>query len=265
MKRIVIMGATSGIGLMVARNLASSGMKVGVAGRKTEVLRKLKEEYPDNVEYETIDITRADATRLLRLLIDRLGGMDTYFHISGIGYENTALDPGKELATLETNVTGFARMTGYAFRYFRDNNGGHGHIAAITSVAGTNGIGRLASYSSSKCFDQCYLRALNQLATIEHLDIKFTDIRPGWVRTPLLFDDRDYPMTMQLPYAARRIIKAVRRRNRVKVIDWRWNIVVGLWRLIPNRLWVRLPVKVDSIASPAQAHEHREEIDAEKI
>jgi len=85
------------------------------------------------------------------------------------------------------------------------------------------------------------------------------------VRTPLLFDDRDYPMTMQLPYAARRIVKAVRRRNRVKVIDWRWNIVVGLWRLIPNWLWVRLPVKVDSIASPAQAHEHREEIEAEKI
>ncbi len=264
MKRVVIMGATSGIGLMVARKLAASGMRVGVAGRKTDVLRQLKEQYPDNVEFESIDITRRDATRLLRVLIDRLGGMDTYFHISGVGYENVALDPRKELTTIETNVTGFARMTGYAFRYFRDNNGGRGHIAAVTSVAGTNGIGRLAAYSSSKCFDQCYLRALNQLATVEKLDIKFTDIRPGWVRTPLLYDDRDYPMTMQVPYAAKRIIRAVRRRNRVAVIDWRWNLVVGLWRLIPNWLWVRLPIKVDSIASPAQEREHAAELRAEK-
>lgn len=101
-------------------------------------------------------------------------------------------------------------------------------------------------------------KAANQpgyrLATIQKLHIKFTDIRPGWIRTPLLDDDRNYPMIMQLPYAVPRIIRAIRRRRRVSVVDWRWNILVGLWRLIPNSLWVRLPVPVETIASRNQQH-----------
>lgn len=251
-KKIVIMGATSGIGLNVAERLAQKGWMVGVAGRKDEVMQTLAEKYPANIVWRHIDITRPEAGMSLRKLIDKLGGMDVYFHISGVGYENDALDPSLELATLRTNVTGFTRMIDQAFRYFRDERKGRGHIAAITSVAGTNGIGRLASYSSSKAFQQTYLRALNQLSNMQHLHIRFTDIRPGWVRTPLLDNDKQYPLTMTLPYAVPRIIRALRHKKRVAVIDWRWNIIVGLWRLIPNRVWVHLPIGINSEASPAQ-------------
>lgn len=178
--------------------------------------------------------------------------MDVYFHISGIGYENTALNLRDELSTMETNVVGFTRMMVTVYRYFRDT-GMPGQIAAVTSVAGTNGIGRLASYSSTKRFQQTYMRALNQLATIDGLDIRFTDIRPGWIRTPLLDPSEQYPMTMRLPYAVPKIINAVLRRKRVAVVDWRWNILVGLWRLIPNALWVKMPIPVSTkVTSPAQ-------------
>lgn len=247
------MGATSGIGLKVAECLAASGVKVGVAGRNVAVLQGLKEKYPQAVEYEAIDVTSSDAAELLRGLIDRIGGMDCYLHISGVGFDNEALDPIKECLTIDTNVAGFAELVGFAYRYFRDECGGRGHIAAVTSVAGTNGLGRLAAYSASKCFNQCYLRALNQLAVTQKQHIAITDIRPGWVRTPLLLDSESYPMTMQADCVARRIIKAVRLRKRVCVIDWRWNIVVGLWRLIPNWLWVKLPISVGSLVSPVKS------------
>lgn len=252
MKKIVIMGATSGIGLNVAEKLVQKGWRVGLAGRKDEVMQTLAEKYPDKVVWRHIDVTRPEAGASLRKLVDKLGGMETYFHVAGIGYENDALDPALETATLRTNVTGFTRMVDEAFRYFRDERKGRGQIAAITSVAGTNGVGRLASYSASKAFQQTYLKALNQLSNIQGLHIRFTDIRPGWVRTPLLDADKEYPVSMTLPYAVPLIVKALRRKKRVAVIDWRWNIIVGLWRLIPDWLWVRLPIRVDTLATPAQ-------------
>lgn len=250
------MGATSGIGLAVAQKLARKGHKVGVAGRKVEVLKKLKEDFPDNVEWEAIDITKEEAPTRLRALIDKLGGMDTYFHISGVYYDNPELSLKKEITTIETNAVGFARMTSTAYKYFRDHKPEGGHIAAITSVAGTRGMGPLASYSSTKKFGQTYLEALQQLSHLQKLKIKFTDIRPGWIRTPLMSPNQEYPVTMQLSYAGPLIIKALGRRRTAVYVDWRWEALIRLCQLIPRCLWVRFPFFVSWPSSPEQKKEN---------
>lgn len=241
MNKIVIMGATSGIGLRVAVKLAFMGWKVGAAGRNVKVLDRLKEKFPTNIEVEKIDITKDDAPGLLADLIDKLGGMDTYFHVSGIGYENPRLDPAVSLRTVETNVVGFVRMIDAAYAYFRDFNP-NGQIAAVTSVAGTRGIGQMSAYSSSKKFDQTYLNALEQLARSQGLRIKFTDIRPGWVRTPLIEADRKFPMEMTVDYAADIITRSVCKKSRVSYVDYRWRAACMLMKLIPQRLWSRLNI-----------------------
>lgn len=251
-KRIVIMGATSGIGLVLAEKLASEGMKLGVAGRKTEVLRELQQKYPSQINYATVDVTRSDAVDRLHGLIERMGGMDVYVHVAGIGFDSDPLVPANEIATMQTNVVGFTRMIDAAYLWFRDHHGGCGHIVAVTSVAGTNGIGRLAAYSASKKFQQTYLRALEQQALSGRLKIRFTDIRPGWIRTPLLDAGRNYPMIMQLPYAVGRIAGAIGRKARVAYIDWRWGLVARLWSLLPEPLWVRMNIPVDSLATAPQ-------------
>lgn len=252
MKRVIIMGASSGIGLRVAEELASRGIKVGMAARHTNAMRELKEKYPDMVEYASIDVTHANAPELLDKLIDKTGGMDIYFHVSGIGYENLTLDPQREVDIIATNAGGFARMLCAAYRWFRDN-GKRGQIAAVTSVAGTNGIGRLSAYSASKKCAQTYMVALEQLANEEKADIVFTDIRPGWIRTPLLVPGLSYPMEMDLDYAVPQIIKAIVRKRRVAVIDWRWNLAVGLWRLIPDRVWTRMNIEISRPDAPLPA------------
>lgn len=251
MKRIVIMGATSGIGLRVAEIFAKAGWFVGAAGRKEKVMRKLQADFPERIRYAQININDPDAPSRLRDLISRLGGMDIYLNVAGIGYENEALITDHETATAQTNVVGFTRMIDTAFRYFRAH-GGKGRIAAITSVAGTKGIGQLASYSASKKYQQTYLTALDQLARMQGLDIFFTDIRPGWIRTPLLNPDRVYPMTMDLDHAVVSIIRAIIARKRVCIVDWRWNIAVRLWSLIPDRVWERIPLNVSAPATPAE-------------
>ena len=240
-KRAVIMGATSGIGYEVARLLLSEGWKLGLAGRREENLRKLQSEFPGQVCIKAIDVKDEDAGNALFSLIDELGGMDMYFHSSGIGHQNANLDADIELNTLETNGTGFTRMVGAAFRYFRDK--GKGHIAVISSIAGTKGLGIAPAYSATKRFQNTYIDALEQLASMKKLDIRFTDIRPGFVATNLLNDGKKYPMLMKTDYTARLIVKALNRKKRIDVIDWKYRILVFFWRLIPRCVWKRMSVK----------------------
>ena len=118
-KRAVVMGATSGLGLEVALVLAEKGWTVGVGGRRREVLERLVSGHPNIVAMCVADVTEASATAALDRLIDEMGGLDLYFHSSGVGWQNVGLDMERELATIETNCEGMARMVGHVFNRFR--------------------------------------------------------------------------------------------------------------------------------------------------
>ena len=74
MKRIVIVGATSGLGLETARLCIREGWRVGAAGRRIEALEALRNEAPGQVEIEPLDITRDDAPEHLGRSSVRPGG-----------------------------------------------------------------------------------------------------------------------------------------------------------------------------------------------
>lgn len=238
-KRIVVVGATSGIGLEVARLFISRGWFVGIAGRNTQMLDALKQENPSQVYTAVIDITHSDAPERLSHLIEEMSGMDVYFHSSGIGYNNPQLDETKELDTLRTNGEGFTRMIGAAYRYFRLRK--KGQIVAISSVAATRGMGSAPAYSATKRFQMHYLQSIRQLATTDSLHLTVTEIRPGFVDTPLLRDSK-YPMLMESKIVAQAIVKAVIRRKRLLTFDWRYRLLVAFWRMIPVRIWEKTRV-----------------------
>ena len=230
MKRAIVIGASSGIGQEVAMLLMKEGWTVGVAARREDKLKAL-----GATAFEPIDVTKEDATERLQSLISRLGGMDLFFYASGIGKQNRELEENIELATLQTNGLGFTRMIGEAYRYFAKQ--GHGHIAAITSIAGTKGLGPSPSYSATKAMQNVYLQALEQQANARGLKIYFTDIRPGFVDTPLLTGDFHYPMMLKPEKVAKEIITAINRRQHIRVIDWKYRLLTALWRRIPRCLW----------------------------
>ena len=240
-KKVIIIGATSGIGREVALIYIAQGWKVGVAGRREAELEALRSAYPEQVSAQALDVTKEDAPQKLQALIEQVGGMDVFLLSSGIGKQNPTLETGLELATAATNVEGFIRMTNAAFHYFEQQ--GRGHLAVISSIAGTKGLGAAPAYSATKGFQNIYMDALDQLARMKKLNIRFTDIRPGFVATPLLNNQKKYPMLMDTPIVALDIVSAIEKKKRVAIIDWKFRLLVGFWRLIPKWIWLRLPVK----------------------
>lgn len=241
-KRAIIIGATSGIGYETARILLEEGWILGIAGRREEKLKAFQVQAPSRIHYRAIDIREEEAGFHLLSLIEETGGMDLFLHCAGIGHQNLKLTPYLETDTAETNVTGFIRMVNTAFHYF--SRKGEGHITVISSIAGTKGLGAAPAYSATKRFQNTYIDALEQLAFLQNQKgIRFTDIRPGFVRTELLNDGKNYPMLMNPEKVARRIVRAIHRKERITIIDWRYRLLVWAWKLIPSRLWKRLPVK----------------------
>lgn len=226
------------MGLEVAKLFLDRGCRVGVAARREDRLEALKQLAPDRVVTAALDVTADDADQRLRDLIEELDGMDLFFYSSGIGKQNRTLSPDIELNTINTNAMGFARMIGEAYRYFAEQ--GKGHIAAITSIAGTKGLGPAPAYSATKALQNVYLQSLEQQAHARGLKIQFTDIRPGFVNTDLLKGDFRYPMMLKPDKVARRIVNAILNKRHVVVIDWKYAILTALWRRLPRVLWRHL-------------------------
>lgn len=244
------MGATSGIGQEVAKLLAANGYEVGIAGRREERLVQMAQATPGIVAHRQIDVTKEDAPTELHKLIEELGGMDLYFHSSGIGWENVALDTDKELKTVETNGMGFVRMVSAAYNWFAEQRGEEAEqkasgkerkarIACITSIARTRGLGAAPAYSATKRMQAHYLECLSQQARMRHLNIGITDIRPGFVATDLIAGSH-FPLQLKAEDVARTIVRAIERGSEVVTIDWRYRLLVAAWQLIPRWLWVRL-------------------------
>lgn len=243
MNHIVITGASSGLGRGVAIAYASRGWRVGVAARRVDELKKLQDRFPGLIEYAEIDICAPDAVERLHDLVERTGGMDIFLQAAGMGKQNLKLEPEIERRTVMTNCVGFTAMIDSVFNYFRSHPGSQNTLAAITSVAATNGLGSAPSYSASKRFETIYLTAIEQLAHLEKVPLKVVDIRPGFIATDLLDTENHYPMMMTPQYAIPLIVKAIDRRRRVAYIDWKWRCVVAFWRLLPRWLWVRFPAR----------------------
>lgn len=74
------------------------------------------------------------------------------------------------------------------------------------------------------------------------LNIRFTDIRPGFVATDLI-KDGNYPLKLRADDVAKMIVRAIEKKKAVVTIDWRYRLLVFFWRMIPRCVWKRLKIK----------------------
>ena len=245
LRSVIIIGATSGIGRAVTERLVAEGVRVGIAGRRDDRLKEIQEQLgAERVSYRVMDVTEASATVALDELIAEVGAPDALLYASGIGKQNPTLDADIELRTVETNCVGMVRLVDHFVNYVKRepaySKKHKAHIAVITSVAGTMGMGPAPAYSATKSMQSTYLVALSQLIRMERLPITLSDIRPGFVRTEILNPEKHYPMVISCERAAQYIIKGLARRKRIITFDWRYRCIVFFWRMIPRWLWERM-------------------------
>lgn len=227
----IVIGASSGIGREIARQLAARGERVAITARRAERLTSLAAETSGIVESAAFDIAAADAAERLAELMQRLGTVDRVYLSAGTGFLNPELDPALEEETLQTNVMGFSRLAVTALRRFEAQ--GHGHLIGISSIAALRGAGEAPAYGASKAFVSRYLQGLRLRAARSGKPIHVTDVRPGFVDTPMMKADKPF-WVASAAKAARQIIAAADRRRRIVYITRRWSLIGCLLRHLPE-------------------------------
>lgn len=237
MKKVLIIGATSGIGRELAAMYAADGCRVAITGRRAQLLEEQRAANPALVA-RPLDITDTDSLGAkLYAVAAELGGVDLLVLSSGTGDINEALDFGVEKRTIDTNVAGFTAVCDWAMSYFEAQGGGH--LAAITSVAGLRGSRACPAYNASKVYQMNYLEAMRQKARALRKPIFVTDIRPGFVDTAMAKGEGLF-WVAPVAKAARHIYKAVEGTRKVAYVTRRWRLVAWVLGALPRVVYDRM-------------------------
>jgi short-subunit dehydrogenase len=237
-QRILITGASSGLGEGMARRFAALGRDLALVARRADRLELLQKEllaaHPGiRVETAALDIDDPDAVASgIPELADRLGGFDRVIANAGIG-KGASVGTGKAAvnrAVLATNVLGTHATCEAAMELFRAQ--GAGHLVVVSSVAGIRGMRQTrTAYGASKA-------ALNSLAEGIRSDVHgsrivVTTILPGFIATDINVGRRG-PFTVDLDKGVDALTAAIEREPaRAYVPEWPWRPVSKLLRVLP--------------------------------
>jgi short-subunit dehydrogenase len=238
MKKAIIIGATSGIGEGLAKILTDNKYKVGITGRRTELLETLKSQKPQDYFISSFDVSDTEIIdEKLSALVSELGGLDLFVLCSGTGDLNEMLDFSIEKRTIDTNVLGFTCVANWAFNYFDKQQSGH--LVAISSVAGLRGNGIAPSYSASKAYQINYLEGLRQKACKLKTQILITDIRPGFVDTAMAKGEGQF-WVAPVDKASKQIFNAIQKKKKVVYLTKRWQLIGFVLKRIPRLIYDRM-------------------------
>lgn len=237
MKRVVVVGASSGIGAATAKLLSEKGCITGITARRLEMLEELAAEMPGDTHIMKMDIADPEESvaRLEKLAGD-MGGMDTILINAAVARPPEGrIDWEDEKAQIDVNISGFVALAVYSFNYFIDAGGGT--LAGVSSVAALRGNRFNPMYSASKSFMSRYLEGLRIRAKKEHKNVRVIEIRPGFIDAPINNMTENKAIVASPESAARDIYRALKSRNRVVYTPQIWKLVETPYRTIPDFIY----------------------------
>jgi len=234
MKKAIIIGGTSGIGRSLAEILIDNNWTIGITGRREELLNEIKENSKNHILIQQHDITEIESSdKKMQSLFSELKTVDLVIVSSGVSELNQELNWKIENNVIETNVNGIAKVYEFVFSKFKEQ--GYGHLVGISSMDSLRGNRHCPSYSASKAFQANYLEALRCIAKNEKLDIKVTDVQPGFVDTAMAKGDGLF-WVASVKKASNQIYSAILRQKKKVYITKRWRLIVWIMKLVPS--WI---------------------------
>lgn len=246
--RVVVTGASRGIGAALARAYAARGARLGLIARARERLDALAAELPAQSIVCAADVRDARAMReAAQAFVARFGGVDVVIGNAGVSagtLTSHAEDQPVFREIFEINVVGlFNTFQPFLPSMFASRSGA---LVGIASVAGFRGLPGAGAYSASKAAAISYLESLR--VELRGTGVDVLTICPGYIDTPMTAHN-PYPMPFLLPAdeAARRMLRAIDRRRALSVVPWQMSVVGALLKALPrpvyDRLFARVPHK----------------------
>jgi short-subunit dehydrogenase len=238
----IVTGASSGIGWALARALAGEGCKVGLVARRREQLADLAaqiEKTGGAVAFACADVAeREQAVAAIREVGSRLGPVDLLIANAGVGAPTTVepFNVGDVEKMFRVNVLGMVYALEAVLPQMLERR--QGHLAAVSSIAAYKGLPGESGYTASKAAMNVFLDGLR--VQLRSKGIAVTTICPGFVKTPMTeVNEFKMPWLLTADEAARRIIRALKRKRKVYNFPWQMALVMKFARWTPDWLLER--------------------------
>jgi len=236
--RVVITGASSGIGKALAHEYARRGATLALIARRGDLLTQLGGTLAVRSYTYVADVRDARALAAVAAdFIGRVGCPDVVIANAGISAGTLTGKPQDNPVfeeILAVNVTGMM----LSFQPFVEPMKArkHGTLAGIASIAGFRGLPGAAAYSASKAAAISYLESLR--VELAGSGVSVVTICPGYIATPLTGGNSyRMPFLMNVEVAARKIADAIARRQRFYVLPWQMAVVGWFMRRLPRSLY----------------------------
>ena len=236
--RVVISGASSGLGLALAQYYLERGAVVGAIARRADLLQALSEQFPLQVYCYPLDVRDTAAVQTAAQdFIVRAGVPDIVIANAGVSV-GTLTEYAEDIDAfqwvMDTNVLGVVKTFQPFLAAMREAE--RGALVGIASVAGFRGLPGAGAYSASKAALISYLESLR--VELRGSGVHVMTICPGYIKTPMT-EVNPYPMPfiLEAKQAARRIARVIEQGKSFAVVPWQMGLVGSVLKLLPDWLY----------------------------
>lgn len=239
--RVVISGASSGLGLALAQHYLQQGAQVAACARRADLLQNLSEQFPGQVYCYPLDVRDAAALQLAaQHFIAQAGVPDIVIANAGVS-SGTLTEYAEDIhafqQVMDINVMGVVKTFQPFISAMRET--GNGTLVGVASVAGFRGLPGAGAYSASKAALISYLESLR--VELHGSGVSVVTLCPGYIETPMTaINPYAMPFILPVDQAARRIARVIAARKSFAVVPWQMGLVGHLLKRLPNWLYGRI-------------------------